>query len=62
MGWGIDPENVALGVWFCTTGSQLDIRTSVSGNGTFGRDDMLGSEGMEEKRSSYSELTGIAGT
>ena len=52
MGWGIDVENVALGVWFCTTGSQLDIATSASdtvqiqGNGTFGLDKMLDSRGL----------------
>lgn len=51
MGWGIDPENLALGMWFCATGSQLDISTSASsreeieGNGTFGLDKMLESRG-----------------
>ena len=49
MGWGIDPENLALGVWFCATGSELDITTSASGrveikgNGTLGLDKMLDS-------------------
>lgn len=52
MGWGIDPENLALGVWFCTTGSQLDISTSVSGrvkikgSGSLGLDKMLDSRGL----------------
>ena len=52
MGWGIDPENLALGVWFCATGSQLDIRTSASGrveikgNGTLGLDKTLDSRGL----------------
>ena len=52
MGWGIDPENLALGVWFCSTGSQLDIRTSafgeveIKGNGTFWLDKILDSRGL----------------
>ena len=52
MGWGIDPENLALGVWFCATGSQLDIATTASGkveikgNSTFGLDKMLDSRGL----------------
>ncbi len=68
MGWGIDPANVALGVWFCATGSQLDIITSASGkveikgNGTFGSEDMLGSGDTEVKRTSSLELTGVAVT
>lgn len=58
MGWGIDPAYQALGVWFCATGSQLDIRTSVSGvvelkgNSTYGGKETLGSLGTEVKRTS----------
>ena len=52
MGWGVDPTNSALGVWFCSTGSQLDIRTlapgkvEIKGNGTFGLDKMLNLSGL----------------
>ena len=66
MGWGIDPANLALRVWFCATGSQLDIRTAVSGvvgwNGssTFGWNETLG--GTEVKRSSSLDLNSLAAT
>ena len=59
MGWGIDPAYQALGVWFCATGSQLDISTSASGeleykgNGTFGWNGTPGSGDTEVKRTSF---------
>ncbi len=58
MGWGRDPANPAIGVWFCTTGSHMDINTSgpggldMKGNGTSGWNEMLGSGGTEVRRSS----------
>ena len=58
MGWGRDPANPAIGVWFCTTGSQMDVRTSdprgvsMKGNGTIEWNEMLVSGRTEVKRSS----------